>query len=106
MTCNYCQSLTIGGKTYHQTECERPRHGQPIDLTIANSLPNGAQILSRFQTDPDAWLVLCTWIKGKEREYCTWRVDPNTGEAFWGHYFGTFVEAQDDFRKRIRIAGA
>ena len=76
--------------------------------TAATHLPNGAQILSSFQTAPqtghDCWLVLCTWIKGKEREYCTWLVDPNTGEAFWGHYFGTFVEAQDDFRKRTFFA--
>ena len=77
--------------------------------TAATHLPNGAQILSRYcvgehKASAAYWFVLCTWIKGKEREYCTWRVDPNTGEAFWGHYFGTFVEAQDDFRKRTFFA--
>lgn len=68
--------------------------------TLANSLPNGAKILSRKQKDDGVWVWLAYW-KGHAFPYVTWISSPTSpGETFWGHYFSTATVAIHDYVKR------
>ena len=37
---------------------------------------------------------------GGHHPYVTWMENTQTGGFFWGHYFATLKEAEQDFRKR------
>ncbi len=116
----YCPCGTIFGKNLRDesptalvaqhaeecSECHAERHKQThqFDIRTATHLPNGAQILSRHSRLSREWTVLCSWKHRKESvEYVTWVVDPNSGEAYWGHYFaGDYSKAEKDFDDRNR----
>jgi len=63
-------------------------------------LPNSAHILCRKLVGENRWVVLCVWRKGEGIEFITWLVDEE-GNAFHGHYFSDFSEAQLDYTRRI-----
>jgi len=77
-----------------------------FNFKTANTLPNGAQILTRYEA-PE-WVKkngcrLCfvlAYVKGSYQPYVTWRVDPQTGEAYWGHYFREYRGAVENFELR------
>lgn len=80
-----------------------------FDITLANSLPNGAQILERRLSaiNNNTYVVLCCWKRvygnvgqNAGHEYVTWRVD-SQGNAFWGHYFRSFEMAAKDYSSRL-----
>lgn len=58
----------------------------------------GRTVLAAHDITPDGYLVLC--IVAGPMPYATWTANPD-GETFWGHYFRTRQEAEDDFRQRI-----
>ena len=77
-------------------------------MHLANTLPNGAQILARHHTG-SRWIVLAVWkLDTTAREYVTWCVDDD-GACYWGHYFTTrhvvpqeaLQRAENDYRERI-----
>ena len=70
-----------------------------FDPNVANSLPNGAQILNRDQTD--VWVWLAYW-EGHAFPYVTWISNlDNPGATYWGHYFETLESAAKDFNTRL-----
>jgi hypothetical protein len=66
-----------------------------FDIVSETHLPNGAEIIAANEAKR---VVLC-WYGGFQ-PYVTWRVDAN-GNAFWGHYFQSEIQANQDFLKRI-----
>jgi hypothetical protein len=36
-------------------------------------------------------------------EFATWAIHYETGETYWGHYFGNIVDATKDFAKRAGL---
>jgi tellurite resistance-related uncharacterized protein len=77
---------------------ERIEQPETVDMTVANSLPNGAQILRRHNAGMGRYVVLCVW-RGAQ-PYVTWATD-NQGRAYWGHYFTRLDCAENDYCKRV-----
>jgi len=71
-----------------------------FNIERANTLPNGAEILSRKPADNDTgrWIVLCYY--GGAQPYVNWYVDKKNGEAYWGSYHLTFEEAHKNYEKK------
>lgn len=66
----------------------------------ANVLPNGAVILDRRRIG-DTWIWFCDF--GGYLPYVTWVSGHNSAEhTEWGHYFGKYTSAYEDFCERIR----
>jgi len=63
-------------------------------------LPNGAQILKRYELSTGQWIVLAAWGKGKGREYITWFCEQD-GSASLGNYFRDYDKAYSDFFSRV-----
>ena len=61
------------------------------------TLNNGATCIDA-QSDGESTVVLARY----GREYVTWqaKAEGDGLECFWGHYFPTEAEAQEDFRAR------
>ncbi|MGW8180378.1 MAG: hypothetical protein ACWGQW_16705, partial [bacterium] len=59
-----------------------------------------AQILQRWRIGDNEWLVICWW-QGSPHPYVTWKVNTD-GEAYFGHYWGTYEEAHYDFLGRLQ----
>ena len=60
-------------------------------------LPNGAVVLEIVAGDLNT-MALCLWGCGVD-PFVVWHIGPN-GEAFWGRYFPTALEAATYFEKR------
>lgn len=87
----------------------------PYNMAFASCLPNGAQILARFQCVDRQWIVLCSKRPTREnpREYVTWDCD-SAGNAYCGHYFSigeegdpyatAYESAARDYQERIARA--
>lgn len=70
-------------------------------IAPGTKLPNGATVLlSAGPGAGDYCVVLAEWGEGKHHEYITWRVEPNTLEAFWGDYYKSLPEACESFLAR------
>lgn len=74
-----------------------------FDPEIANTLPNGAQILDRkIKKNGDLIIYLAYW-KGYGFPYVTWAANPNNpGATFWGNYFLNYDSARKNFLERVR----
>jgi len=74
-----------------------------FDITLANTLPNGAVILERRKSKGacGGYTVLCHLPYNNVTPYVTWRVNENDGSACWGHYARTIDEAIADYRERL-----
>lgn len=65
----------------------------------ANVQDNGATIIDRRRVG-DTWIWLCD--NGGVQPYVTWVSGHNSPDATeWGHYFGRFTKAYEDFCARI-----
>lgn len=71
-----------------------------FNLSTANTLPNGAEILERNVFHR---IVYCYWHGAQP--YVTWKVD-DEGNAFWGHYFANAEDGHKGFLKRVSDAYA
>lgn len=60
----------------------------------------GEEILSRHLHD-DVAIVLCKRDDAHYDPYVVWRVDPTTGDAFWGSYHKNYALAVEAYRKRV-----
>lgn len=67
---------------------------------LANSLPNGAQIINRVQRRDGVWVWL-GYFAGHAMPYVTWLANASSpGATYWGHYHETVEKAADDFHER------
>lgn len=58
-------------------------------------LPNGATVIECMGD-----IVLAMWSKGYKTEYVTWKIDLETRECFWGHYYESIRSAVEDYSGR------
>jgi hypothetical protein len=68
---------------------KKPKH----EIKPGKRMKNNALCIA---VNPDKQKVFALWkypIEPKDTQYVIWTYDPNTGECYWGHYFGTFNEA-------------
>ena len=68
---------------------------------VGKTLLNGAVVVDAAVRS-NYFLVLAvrtdSFLDGR---YVTWAVSPRDGEAFWGHYNDSLIEAVEDFRDRL-----
>ena len=68
-------------------------------LTLLNKLKErNIELHGYMQTDVDLGLAFCKW----NGEYVVWRVNTETGDTFWGHYFKDYDSANEYFKKKMR----
>ena len=65
---------------------------------IPTHLENGAEILQLKSKADGNYIVLAHWPQSYH-EYVTWTIDSELN-AYWGHYFGTLEDAEQDFTER------
>jgi hypothetical protein len=73
-----------------------------FDMSTAERVANGAQIITRKSIQDDRWIVLCLRGTGVNVEFVTWRTDQD-GNAFSGHYYHDILDAAKDFVNRPAI---
>lgn len=72
-------------------------------MNIGDVMKNGATVVDVDTSTggTDRGIVLATWQRNAQPEFITWWVDKD-GDAYWGHYFNSQLEAREDFDTRRR----
>lgn len=68
-------------------------------IEVGKRLPNGATVLASRPASGNYNLVLA-WRQESDDPFVTWKVDPETGDAFWGHYHESITQAVEDYEER------
>jgi hypothetical protein len=71
-----------------------------FNLATDTFTPAGRQILHRFQIDDFAIVMCVRDEEGLYAPYVVWRIDPTSGNCFWGTYHVDKADAAAQFRKR------
>lgn len=71
-----------------------------FNLATDESTPAGHRILHRFQVDDFAVVMCSRESDGMYAPYVVWRIDPTSGNCFWGTYHVNKADAAVQFRKR------
>jgi hypothetical protein len=75
---------------------------------VLDRLPNKAEVIAHRplpKAGPglvDAAIVLCYLPHNDVTPFATWQMNTGTRETYWGHYFETLSEAEDDYVHRAR----
>lgn len=68
-------------------------------IEVGKPLPNGATVLAHRPASGSYELVLA-FSPASADPFITWKVDPETGDAFWGDYYADIGEAAHDYKER------
>ncbi|KKL19552.1 hypothetical protein LCGC14_2464320 [marine sediment metagenome] len=70
--------------------------------TETNPADSASRILLESATKDRETLIVLYELPGGGPSYVTWAARRDSPEdTYWGHYFATLQEAQDDFEKRL-----
>ncbi len=69
-------------------------------IEVGKNLPNGAMVLAHRPASGNYEVVLA-YRSGSDDPFVTWKVVPETGDAFWGSYHGDIIEAVHDYKERV-----
>jgi hypothetical protein len=76
---------------------EKPKH----EIKPSKHLKNNAFCVAVNRDKQKVFALQEKQGMPEDTEYVIWTYDPNTGECYWGHYFGTFGEAVEYWLSEI-----
>lgn len=84
-------------------QAERVAQREDFAVKVGKPLPNGAVVVA---AEPNGEYVVVLAVRpprapGRYDQYVTWKVDPDSGDAYWGDYFVSFDEAVANFKARV-----
>ena len=67
---------------------------------VGKALPSGGVVLAHHADTRGYVLVLAFIPENLDDHFATWRVNPETGHAFWGDYFDNLEDAFENYKQR------